>query len=137
MTKTKTQPDDRKTQSQPKVKGVSLRAGESVEVVGRPPLSSIWYKYLLTLGLYHIWRRRNLSILTDQRVFLGKGVWSRREQSIPLSHIEDTAFARRGLVAYCEVTSRSNGDARPRLTRVGPLRWSVARRFDRGIDERT
>ena len=137
MTKTKSEPDVTTTTSQPKIKGVSLRAGESVEVIGHPALSAVWYKYLLTLGLYNIWRRRNLAILTDRRVFLAKGVWSRREQSIPLSHIEDSAFVRRGTVAYCEVTSRGNGDSRPRLTKVGPLRWSIARHFARGIDERT
>jgi Bacterial PH domain len=136
MPKTKTQPDETKAKS-PKVKGVSLRSTESVEVVGHPALSSVWYKYLLTLGLYNIWRRRNIFVLTDQRVFLAKGVWNRREQSIPLHHIEDASYVRRGTISYCEVSSRSPGDSRTRLTKVGPLRWSIGRRFARGIDERT
>jgi hypothetical protein len=67
-----------------KVPGMRLQAGERLIVVGRPGMAACWYKYLFTLGLYQIWHKRDLSVLTDRRVFTGRGVMSREEHSTRL-----------------------------------------------------
>jgi hypothetical protein len=119
-----------------KISGVQLRPEEELLVVGRPALAAVWWKFLVTLGFYTIWRRRDVSVLTDQRVILGKGVFSRREQSIPMRRIDEAVYVRRGMRAYCEVASHS-GEWRHHVARVGPLRWGAARKFTREIDART
>lgn len=71
-----------------RVRGVNVQNGESVLMVARPAIAAVWPRYLMTLGLYGLWRRQDISVLTDRRVLLGKGIISRREQSIPLTRIE-------------------------------------------------
>jgi hypothetical protein len=122
-------------EEQPKITGMNLQAGEQVVVVGRPGMATSWYKYLLTLGLYRIWHKRDLSVLTDRRVFTGRGVVTREEHSTPLKTIEFCSYYRRGLSGYCDITARVG--SRDRRQRVGPLAPRTARRFARKLDERT
>jgi len=123
------------TRKETKVPGMKLQTGEQVVVVGRPGMATSWYKYLLTLGFYQIWHKRNLAVLTDRRVFTGSGILSREEHSTPLRTIEYCSYHRRGLSGYCDITARVG--SRDRRQRVGPLAPRTARLFARELDERT
>jgi Bacterial PH domain len=112
-----------------------LRGEEAVIVVARPSRLLSVPKYLATLGLYGIWRKRQTYVLTDQRVLLGRGVFRRTERSIPIARIEDASFVRRGIGAYSEVIVESHGRRRSLL--VGPLSPKSARRFTNEIQART
>jgi len=116
----------------------SLRAqlfdDEEVVLVARPGRLSTFPRCVLTLGLYAIWRRRDTSVLTDQRILLGKGILRRRERSIPLSHIEDVTFARSGLNSYATLTF---DDRRfDVVRRIGPMTPHTAHRFAKAILQR-
>jgi hypothetical protein len=115
---------------------LKLHPSESVLVVGKPPIAVVWPKYLFTAGLYGLWRRRQVVVLTDQRVIMGKGIMSRRERSIPIRKIDGAAYKRRGLSAYCELGIPDKEAFTP-VTRLGPLSGSVARRFVEEIEART
>lgn len=103
-------------------------------MIGRPSIVVVWPKYLLTLGLYGLWRKRNVSVLTDRRVLIGKGIFSRTEHSIPIAEISDASYVRRGLSAYCEVASVFRG--RDRVQRLGPLPARQAKRLTDEISSR-
>jgi hypothetical protein len=107
--------------------GVDVEHGETVIMVARPAISAVWYKYVITLGLYGLWRRHDVSIITDRRVLVGKGIVSRKEQSLPYGRINDATYVRKGLYAYSEVASTLRG--RGHVQRVGPLSARQARRF--------
>ena len=96
-------------------------------MVVRPSRALSLGKYLYTLGLYGIWRKRHIYVLTDDRLMTGKGVVNRTETSIPLNRIEEVAFARRGLGAYCQIVVMAHG--RRRSVLVGPLLAKDARRL--------
>ena len=66
-------------------------------LVARPGRLATLPKFVVTLGLYSIWRKRDTSVLTDQRILLGKGIVRRSERAIPLSNVDDVTFARSGL----------------------------------------
>jgi Bacterial PH domain len=118
-----------------KVGGTELRPGETFLLVGHPAIVRVWPKYLLTVGLYGFWRSRDTTVLTDQRVIMGKGIVSRSERAIPMRRIQDASYARRGLTAYCEVKYEAQG--RYQVARLGPFNRKTARRFAREIDSRT
>lgn len=115
--------------------GVDIEHGESVIMVARPAISAVWYKYLITLGFYGLWRRHDVSIVTDRRILVGKGIINRKEQSFPYARINDAAYVRKGLYAYCEVASTHRG--RGHVQRVGPLSARQARRFTAEILSRS
>ena len=77
-------------------RGLTLRGGESIVMVVRPSRALSFGKYLYTLGLYGIWRKRHVYVLTDQRLMTGKGVVNRAETSIPMNRIDEVGFVRRG-----------------------------------------
>ena len=104
-----------------------LLPDERVLVVGRPPLREVWPLYILTLGLYGFWHKRRVAALTSKRLLLGRGVFSRQEDFIPVRSVTDATYSRRGLAGFCEITSSS--DWSHRRTRVGPLSPRTARRF--------
>lgn len=106
---------------------VRLMPDESVLVVGRPSLAAVWPKYLLTLGLYGFWHRRRVAVLTSRRVLLGEGLLSRQERSIPIRSITEAVYSRRGVSAFCDVTSATEWSHS--RSRVGPLSARTARRF--------
>jgi hypothetical protein len=123
------------TKKGPKIPGMRLQPGEELIMLARPNLAACWYKWLFTLGLYQIWHKRDVSVLTDRRVFTGRGILSREEHSIPFRIIEDYGYFRRGLRGYCDITSRVG--ARSRKQRLGPIAPRHARTFARELDERT
>jgi hypothetical protein len=118
-----------------KLRGVDLQPGESLVVLARPSRGVTWPKYLYTLGLYGIWRKRHTFALTDRRVLTSEGVFNRSERSIPLTRVDDASYRRRGLAAYCDLVVTGRG---PRRTeRLGPLSSRAARRFAREVQART
>jgi Bacterial PH domain len=117
------------------VRRLQLHEGESIVLVERPARSVSAHKYLATLGLYGIWRKRNTFVLTDRRVLVGEGVFVRTERSIPLDRIDDAVYLRRGLTAYAEVIYSRRGDRMSE--RIGPLTPVAARRFTDAVRART
>jgi hypothetical protein len=105
--------------------------GEEVRIVARPGRLATFPKYAMTLGAYGLWRKRNTSAVTDQRILLGKGLIRRDETSIPLGDVDDVSIARRGLYSYADITTERKG--RTNYTRVGPLTPRAARRFAREV----
>jgi hypothetical protein len=112
-------------------RGLSLPSGESIVMVVRPSRMLSIPKYLYTLGLYGIWRKRHVYVLTDHRLLVGRGVVTRTEDSIPTSRIEEVTFFRRGAGAYCRIVVTTHG--RRRLELVGPLLARDARRLTGAI----
>ncbi len=113
---------------------VDLQPGESLVMVAHPTLWAVWPKYLLSLGLYGLWRKRDVSVLTDRRLLVGRGIVFRTEHSIPIERINDAMYVRRGLNAYCEIASLLSG--RPFRQQLGPLSARAARRFTEAIVSR-
>jgi hypothetical protein len=92
-------------------------------------------KYVLTLGLYELWRRRDTTVVTDQRILFGSGIFTRDEQSVPLKNVIDVVFRRRGPNAYTEIAVAKRG--KTNVMMVGPMSDSLARRFASEIQRRT
>jgi hypothetical protein len=118
-----------------KIRGIKVQEGESVLLVAHPQIAAVWPKFLLTLGVYWFWHRRNTWVLTDRRVLIGKGMISRTEHSIPLRSVNDAVYQRRGPFGYCEIASVRRG--RPDVQRVGPLSIWQAHQFAQEIVDRT
>lgn len=112
-----------------------LFADETVIMTATPSRFASLPKYMLTLGLYEFWRKRNVAIVTDQRILFGEGIFRRTEQSIPLKRVLDVGFTRKGLNSYAEVAVSKRGFST--VTLVGPMSSSEARRFVTEILRRT
>ena len=69
-----------------------LADGETVEVACRPAKVPRWVFYLITLGLYEFWRRRNVYAVTDRRVIARQGLITRTEGSLPLFYVQDATI---------------------------------------------
>jgi Bacterial PH domain len=115
-------------------RGLTLRGGESIVMVVRPSRALSLGKYLYTLGLYGIWRKRHVYVLTDERLMSGKGVINRTEVSIPIGRIDEVGFVRRGVGSYCQIVLTAHG--RRRMELVGPLLAKDARRLAGEIQAR-
>lgn len=113
----------------------TLFPDESIVVTAIPGRLSTIPKYIVTLGMYEFWRRRNTAVITDQRILFGSGIVTRSEKSIPLTKVLDVGFHRRGLNSYADVTVTDSGQRRHRL--VGPMSGKAARRFVKEILRRT
>jgi hypothetical protein len=117
-----------------KVRGVDVEPGETVVLVARPSRAAVWYRYLISLGFYGFWRRRDVSVLTDRRLLMGKGILRRTERSIPLHNINDVVYLRKVLFAYCEISAIVRGfDS---VFQIGPLSIRQARRFTQEVQGR-
>jgi hypothetical protein len=104
---------------------------EEVVVVVRPSRLARLPRYVVTLGLYGLWRKRDETVLTDQRILLGKGIVRRHERSIPLERVNDVAVARRAVYSFSDLTIDEHG--RPSVRRIGPMTQGSARRFSKEI----
>lgn len=105
--------------------GPLLEAGEQIVVIERPSRLLVLPKYLLTLGMYSLWRKRDVSAVTNRRLLLGRGVLQRAERSIPLERVDDVTFTRRGFAAYADVIVGGRRGAE--VVRIGPLSAQRAR----------
>jgi Bacterial PH domain len=112
---------------------IALEPDESVITVERPSRVLVLPKYLLTLGLYGIWRKREISAVTNHRLMLGRGVLSRDERSIPLKRVEDVSFSRRWVSSYADVAVR--GRRGTENIRIGPLTARKARSMTAEIEK--
>jgi PH (Pleckstrin Homology) domain-containing protein len=112
----------------------ALLPSEEVLIRALPWRGAVWHKYLLTLGLYGIWRNRRPMIVTDHRVLIGTGIITRTEQSIPLSRIDGAVYVRVGPVGYCDVHYTTHRTRQSE--RLGPLSPFKARQFANTINGR-
>lgn len=119
--------------------GRALRArlfdDEEVVVVVRPSRFARLPFYVLTFGLYGLWRKRDETVLTDQRILLGKGIVRRDERSISLGRVDDVSVARRAHYSFADLTIQDRGH--PFVKRVGPISPRSARLFSREILRRS
>lgn len=106
---------------------VELQKGESVVLVASPHRGATGYLYLITLGLYGIWRKRHTWVVTDRRVLVNQGILRRTERSIPISDIEDVTFIRRFVSASADLMVNVHG--RRRVEHIGPVSARTARRI--------
>ena len=53
-----------------------------------------FFSFCCTLGLYGPWWRAKTLIITDQRVIMRKGVFSKDDRNVQLSRIQDIAIKR-------------------------------------------
>jgi hypothetical protein len=100
---------------------------EMVVMTAVPARGPTTHKYLATLGLYGLWRKRRTSTVTDRRVLMGRGLIHRTERSIPMRNIEDVVFKRQGLNGWVEVDINDRGSHR--AEKIGPMSPRSARRF--------
>ncbi len=125
----------RRARDSKSVRRDTLFPDEEVVMAATPARFASLPKYVFTLGLYELWRRRNTAVVTNQRILFGKGIFDRNEQSIPLRNVMDVAFRRRGLNSYAEVAVTKRGKSS--VTMVGPMTGSGARRLVSEILRRT
>ena len=100
---------------------------ELVVMTAVPARAPTLHKYLATLGLYGVWRKRRTSTVTDRRILMGRGVVRRTERSIPMRNVEDVVFRRDGLNGWVELAVNDRGNHR--AEQVGPMSPKTARRF--------
>src|SRR3979411_3108457 len=69
----------------------ALGPGDEVVLFWAVPaaMPSVWLRWLVTLGLYEIWRRRTKFIVTNRRVVWRQGLINRSERSAPLRRLQD------------------------------------------------
>jgi hypothetical protein len=124
--------DEKKKQ---KIRGIDVERGETVLMVARPAIAAVWYRYLATLGVYALWRRQDVSVLTDRRVLVGKGIIRRTERSLPLANINDAVYQRKLFFAFSEISYTVRG--RNQVLQVGPLSARQARRLTQAVMARS
>jgi membrane protein YdbS with pleckstrin-like domain len=89
--------------------GLRLHEGERIVADVQP---SKWWtlgRYIITLGLWAIWRGRNHYVLTNERIIHIKGIISKTERSAPLSRIQDAELNRSPLTGGKVVLSTAGG----------------------------
>jgi hypothetical protein len=87
-------------------RGVELHADEHVVDVMYPWWAATILAYVLTLGLYEVWRRRHYLAMTNQRLLHGKGIimW-KSQRSVPLARVQDATYDRRAWAGGVQVSS--------------------------------
>jgi hypothetical protein len=84
---------------------LSFQPGEVVVRELRPsPLATIQL-YVVTLGLWEIWRRRTRFVLTNQRVIISRGVLNRAVRFVPLDRVQDATLRNQLWVASIHLSS--------------------------------
>ena len=111
-----------------------LQPGEQVVVDMLP--SAFWTmgKYIITLGLWAVWRSKHHFVLTNQRVHAYKGIVSKDEKLVPLAGIQDVSLSRSVLRGGYVALSSAGGALS--IQRIGPLTRENARVFADAITER-
>ena len=108
-------------------KMLPMQDGEEVILTASPSRAANLHKYLYTLGLYGIWRKRDTAVVTSRRLLISRGVVRREEHSIAIGDIDGARYARRGLNSYAVVTI--GGRARRRTEEIGPMSSRTARQL--------
>ena len=91
----------------------------------RPTPLAIQY-YIVTLGLYEIWRGRKRFILTNQRAIISKGVMHRGVRFVPLDRVQDATLTNFLWIAGIHLTSAGGVSS---IEAMAPLRTREARTF--------
>ncbi len=108
---------------------IAVRLNPEEEILRDELQSPFWTvgRYIVTLGLWAIWRSRHHFLLTNQRVLIVKGIVSKSEQAVPLARIQDVSL-QRSLLAGGHVQLSSAGGGLG-IERMGPLTHDRARQF--------
>jgi hypothetical protein len=124
-------PDDRGHDPAPsrrrEPKMLPMQDGEEIVLTASPSRAANFYKYIATLGLYGIWRKRDTAVVTSRRLLISRGVFRREEHSIAISDIDGARYTRRFLNSYAQITI--GGRARRRTEEIGPMSARTARRL--------
>jgi membrane protein YdbS with pleckstrin-like domain len=100
-----------------------LQPGEKVLFQAHPAAWSLFPVYVLTLGLYELWRKAAWFMVTDQRVIASKGIVTRTQRSVPVDMIQD-ASVRTQLGVGTVVVSSAGGPLSAQ--RFGPMSSATA-----------
>ena len=84
--------------------------------------------YVLTLGLWAIWRRRQRFIVTTERVIVTRGILFKSVRTVRLSRIRDTTLKSSRAPGNIYLAFSSTGGPLD-IDRIGPLSASKARSF--------
>jgi hypothetical protein len=106
---------------------VRLQPGEGVLRVETPTRNAlpVWLLYLVTLGLYELWRRVTVIALTDQRLFAREGlIVFKTERSLPLRFVQDATVEQTLWWSWLTVSTAGGSEG---VARLGPLRPDTAR----------
>ena len=114
----------------------SLRLQPAGNVIIDTVPSAVWTMgtYVVTLGLWGVWRSRHRFILTNQRVIILMGIISKREKAVPLNRIQDVTLVR-SLTSGGHIAMSSAGGPLS-IQRIGPLSRENARRFADAVSAR-
>jgi hypothetical protein len=104
-----------------------LQPGERIILDMRPSAFWTYPRYVVTLGLWAIWRSRHQFVLTNQRVAHLQGIVSKHEKTVPVSRIQDVNLNRSILTGGSLTFSSAGGPLS--IERIGPLSRSDARQF--------
>jgi membrane protein YdbS with pleckstrin-like domain len=118
----------------PVVSSIRLQQGEEIVLDMLP--SAFWTAplYVVTLGLWAVWRPRHHFILTNQRVVVTQGIVTKREKAVPLSRIQDLRLIRSYLIGGRVLMSSAGGPLS--IQTVGPLSRERARAFADAVGPR-
>jgi uncharacterized membrane protein YdbT with pleckstrin-like domain len=103
---------------------MEIGSGDEVVLFWALPaaMPAVWLRWLITLGLYEIWRRRTKFIVTNRRVVWRTGLINRTERSVPISRIQDVT-THKGLLAGWVELSSAGGTAG--VETLGPV-WNAS-----------
>jgi uncharacterized membrane protein YdbT with pleckstrin-like domain len=77
---------------------------------------------VFSLGLYELWRRRNLFVVTDQRIIHAKGILNKTHKTVSLDRIQDVNLSTTIIVGSRVSLSTAGGTlsirSTPTLTRA-------------------
>lgn len=112
---------------------VKLQAGEEIVLEVLP--SPFWTAkiYIMSFGLWEIWRRRRQSILTNQRLIVLAGLITRKQTVIPLARLQDVNVKKSPFSGGRITLSSAGGNLGVEF--IGPLSLRNARLFEEKISE--
>lgn len=87
---------------------------------------STWVGWVLSLGLYELWRRRNVLAIDGREIVAGHGIVSRHDRTLPLGRVQDVTVHR--VLWWARVTVSTAGGG-PGIVKAGPYRTVDAREF--------
>jgi membrane protein YdbS with pleckstrin-like domain len=108
-----------------------LQHGETILKVFRRSGWPVVLTKIVTLGLFALWWRACIFVVTDQRVYVKEGVLSKSELSLPMRFIQDAAMRRNLFGVGSVVVSTAGGSESD--TMLSPLNGSDARALSDAI----
>jgi len=85
--------------------GVRALPDEQLIAKAAPSASATWSRYVLTLGFWEIWRRRQRVVVTDQRIITTRGLLSKSQRMLPIAKVQDASLQLRLWVGRVVVTT--------------------------------